>query len=141
MRRERTKRADDVTQTWRYGLYFLTPLFFFGLTAAAGLESPQGEKAAATVEVRLSEYAIGMPHTLPAGPTAFLVRNEGHKSHSFKIEGPKIDGQLEAIVRPGGTGSLEVTLQPGEYKVYCPIGSHAAKGMTMTLGVGEKPGE
>ena len=141
MRREPATQAYDFTQTWRYVFYLLVPVFFFGLTAAIAAEKPQGEKTAATVEVRLSEYAIGMPHTLPAGPTAFLVRNEGHKSHSFKIEGPKIDGQLEAIVRPGETGSLEVTLQPGEYKVYCPIGSHAAKGMTMTLVVGEKPGE
>jgi hypothetical protein len=29
-----------------------------------------------------------------------------------------------------------VTLQPGVYKVYCPIGSHASKGMAMTLAVG-----
>jgi len=140
MRREPLKQADDCAKTWRYAFYLLVPVFLFGLTAAIASEKPQGEKAAATVEVRLSEYAIEMPPTLPAGPTTFLVRNEGHKSHSFKIEGPKIDGQLEAIVRPGETGSLELTLQPGEYKVYCPIGSHAAKGMTMTLVVSEKQG-
>jgi len=118
----------------------LVPIFFLGflcLTAAFGAETPQA-KTAATVEVRLSEYAVEMPPTLPSGPTAFLVRNEGRKSHSFKIEGPGIDGMLEAILRPHGTGRLEVTLQPGEYKVYCPIGSHAAKGMTRPLVVEPK---
>jgi uncharacterized cupredoxin-like copper-binding protein len=140
MRREPMKQVDDFARSWRHTFYLLVPLIFFGLTAAAGSEQPQGEKAAGTVEVRLSEYAIQMPQTLPAGPTTFLVRNEGHKSHSFKIEGPKIDGQLETIVRPRETGTLQITLQPGEYKVYCPLGSHAAKGMTMTLVVSGKPG-
>lgn len=138
MKREPTKHGDDFAKTLRYVLYLLVPVFFFGLTAATGSENPQGEKTAARVEVHLSEYAIQMPQTLPAGPTTFLVRNEGHKSHSFKIEGPKTGFQLETVVRPQETGSLEVTLQPGEYKVYCPIGSHAAKGMTMTLVVSEK---
>ena len=43
-------------------------------------------------------------------------------------------------VRPRKTASLQVTLQPGEYKVYCPIGSHRSKGMKMTLVVSEKKG-
>jgi plastocyanin len=105
----------------------------FALTAAAGTDKPQGEKAA--VEVRLSEYAIQMPQTLPAGPATFAIRNEGQKSHSFRIEGPGIESSSVAILRPGETANLQVTLQPGEYKVYCPIGSHSAKGMTMKLTV------
>jgi len=127
----------------RYALYLLVPILFFGLTAAIGAEEPQQEKTAAPVEVRLSEYTIEMPHTLPAGPTSFLVRNEGKKIHSFKIEGPGIDELLSKPIKPGETGSLQVTLQPGDYKVYCPVGSHSIKGMTMTLtvtAVAPKPG-
>jgi uncharacterized cupredoxin-like copper-binding protein len=140
MRKETTKQADDFARTWRYALCLLVPVFFFGLTAAIGSEEPQGDKTAATVEVHLSEYAIEMPHTLPAGPTNFLVRNEGKKTHSFKIEGPGIDELLAAPVKPKAAGSLQVTLQPGEYKVYCPVGSHEAKGMTMKLSVTPKQG-
>ena len=123
----------------RHCTFFLVPLFLLGLAVASGSDKPQEQKTAATVEVRLSEYAIAIPRTLPAGPTTFLVRNEGHKNHSFKIEGPGIDGMLAASVRPRETGSLQVTLQPGDYPVYCPIGSHAAKGMTMTLVVRATP--
>jgi uncharacterized cupredoxin-like copper-binding protein len=119
-------------------LCLLPLILFFGLTAAIRSEEPQGDKTAGTVEVRLTEYAVEMPHTLPAGPTTFLVRNQGRKSHSFKIQGPGIDQMLEALVRPQQTGHLEVTLQPGEYTVYCPIGSHASKGMTMKLMVSKK---
>jgi len=81
-----------------------------------------------------------MPKTLPPGPTTFLVRNEGQKNHSFRIEGPGIEEMLATSVKPHATGSLQVTLQPGEYKVYCPMGSHAAKGMTTTLVVTAKQG-
>lgn len=104
-----------------------------GMTAAVfGAASP------ATVEVRLTEYAFDMPQTLPPGPTTFVLRNEGHKSHSFKLEGPGIEDMTPVIVKPNKTGTVQVTLQPGDYKVYCPIGSHSAKGMTMTLAVKAK---
>jgi plastocyanin len=93
------------------------------------------QKTPAPVEVHLTEYAIAMPKTLPAGPTTFTLSNDGKKSHSFKIEGPGLDELLAKPVRPHETATLQVTLQPGEYKVYCPIGSHSAKGMTMTLTV------
>jgi len=116
----------------KHVLSFLFALLL-GLTA---LEvCAQADKAASPVEVRLSEYSIDMPHTLPAGPTSFLVRNEGKKNHSFKIEGPGITGMLEKPIGPGATSTLTLTLQPGDYKVYCPIGSHETKGMTMTLKV------
>jgi hypothetical protein len=106
------------------------------MTVAGGLH--RLAEAADPVEVRLSEYAIEMPHTLPAGLTTFLVRNEGKNTHSFKIEGPGLAEMLAAPVRPRKTASLQVTLQPGDYKVYCPVGSHEAKGMTMTLVVTAK---
>jgi len=113
----------------------LIPILLLGLTAAMG-----AEKAASTVEVKLTEYTIEMPQTLPPGPTTFAVHNEGRKSHSFKIQGPGIDAMLEAVVRPKETGTLQVTLQPGDYEILCPVGSHAAKGMTMKLTVGSTAG-
>ncbi len=140
MRREPMKQTDDLSKTWRYAFCLLVPILLFGLTAAIGSEEPQGEKAAAPVEVRLSEYAIEMPQTLVAGPTTFLVRNEGKKIHSFKIQGPGVDELLAKPVPPQANGTLQVTLQPGEYKVYCPVGSHELKGMTRKLLVTAKQG-
>jgi uncharacterized cupredoxin-like copper-binding protein len=123
----------------RHAFHLLVPaLLLLGPTAAPGAETPQGEKTAA-VEVHLHEYAVEMPKTLPAGPTTFVVHNDGKKTHSFKIEGPGIDQILAQPVDPQTTGELKVTLQPGEYKVYCPIGSHEVKGMKTTLTVTAKP--
>ena len=118
----------------RKGLLLLGSILLLGLTAARAAE-PQGDKAAGTVEVHLSEYAIKMPDTLPAGPTTFVVHNDGKKIHSFRIEGPGLSEILAKPVEPEMTERLQVTLQPGEYKVYCPVGSHENKGMKTTLKV------
>jgi hypothetical protein len=139
MREEPRKQADDLSRTWRYAFCLLLPVLLFSLTAAVGSEEPQVDKAAAPVEVRLSEYAIEMPQTLVAGPTTFLVRNAGKKIHSFKIQGPGVEELLAKPVPPQASGTLQVTLQPGEYKVYCPVGSHELKGMTRKLVVTAKP--
>ena len=121
------------------GLSLLVPIFLLTLTAARSDEPPKGQ--AATVEVHVSEYSIKMPDTLLAGPTTFVVHNDGQKSHSFKIEGPGLaETILAKPVPPQSTENLDVTLQPGEYKVYCPIGSHEVKGMKLTLKVTPKPG-
>jgi uncharacterized cupredoxin-like copper-binding protein len=124
----------------RQGLSLLVPILLLGLTAASGSAEPQADKAAGTVDVHLSEYAIKMPDTLPAGPTTFVVHNDGNKTHSFRIEGPGFSEILAKPVPPQETENLQVTLQPGEYKVYCPVGSHEVKGMKMTLKVTAKQG-
>jgi uncharacterized cupredoxin-like copper-binding protein len=123
----------------RQAFLLLVPLCLAGLTAARGAEAPPKAPAAAAVEVHLKEYTITMPKTLPAGPTTFSVHDDGAKAHSFKIEGPGVEELLAKPLHPGETGTLQVTLQPGEYKVYCPIGSHSAKGMSITLTVTAKP--
>ncbi len=120
-------------------------LLLLGLTAlSAGFaaEDPKTDPGTpGKVTVRLSEYKVDLPATLPAGPTTFLVRNVGEKTHSFKIEGPGIttDTLLAKPVPPDSTAELQVTLVPGEYKVYCPIGSHEGKGMVKKLTVTAKP--
>src|SRR5215207_1846494 len=111
MRREPTSQVDELAKSRRHVFSLLLTIFLFGLTAATGSAAPQGDDAAARVEVRLSEYAVEMPQALSPGATLFVVRNEGRKSHSFKIEGPGVDDMLATVVRPHATGSLQVTLQ------------------------------
>ena len=122
----------------RETIHLLVFLLLVALTPAVRSEEPQ--KVPSPVEVRLTEYAFEMPHTLPAGPTTFLLRNEGKKNHRFKIEGPGIEELQSPSIKPHETGTLEATLQPGEYKVYFPLGNHSTKGMTMKLVVTEKQG-
>ena len=103
----------------------------------AGENLEHGETGAVgPVEVRLTEYAIQMPQEIPAGTTAFVIHNQGNVEHNFEIEGQGIEEKLPVPLAPGATGSLQVTLPPGEYKVYCPVADHESEGMTATLIVG-----
>ncbi len=92
------------------------------------------------VQVILSNMDIDMPSTLPEGRTLFTVRNEGDVEHSFEIEGQGIEKELEQHLQPGEVMTIEVDLQPGEYRVYCPVADHADRGMETTLTVTEGEG-
>jgi uncharacterized cupredoxin-like copper-binding protein len=88
------------------------------------------------VSVQLVDYEIHMPTSIPAGTTTFDVENTGKRKHSIEIEGNGIEVELEPVLAPGGKGSLTVELQPGTYKVYCPVGDHEKKhGMVTSLTV------
>jgi uncharacterized cupredoxin-like copper-binding protein len=62
-----------------------------------------------------------MPTTLAAGPTTFKVTNTGNKKHDFRIEGNGIKEKLKSNLKQGESGTLQVDLKPGKYKVYCPV--------------------
>ena len=88
-----------------------------------------------TVNVSLSEYKIDMPATVPAGPTIFKVSNVGEKTHTFKIEGNGLEEKLKENLKKGTSGTMQVDLKPGTYKVTCPVMGHNHKGMALDLTV------
>jgi glucose/arabinose dehydrogenase/uncharacterized cupredoxin-like copper-binding protein len=90
-----------------------------------------------TVQVSLVDGAIGMPDSLPAGPTVFEVTNNGTVEHNFEIEGQGIEQEFETDLQPGEIRTMEINLLPGEYEVYCPVGDHREHGMELTLTVTE----
>ena len=108
-------------------------LLWAGVSPAQGRAPQQSNE----VPVSLVDGAIEMPDTLPAGPTSFVVTNNGPHEHDFGIEGQGIDASFGVDMQPGETLTLEVNLTPGTYYVYCPVGNHAANGMEMSLTVTE----
>jgi hypothetical protein len=90
------------------------------------------------VEVRLREWAIDLPDTLPAGPVTFAVHNVGHDDHAFRIHGHGIDTATR-VLEPDLADTLAVTLAPGRYGIECPVKEpeeredHARLGMRRTL--------
>ncbi len=122
-------------------------LLFLGACAGGAPEAPAQEGAPAqeaqeeapagptVVEVSLTEFAIQMPAELPAGPIRFEVKNDGAFLHNIRIVGQGLDVALSSDLTGGQSGTLEVELPPGTYRVYCPVGSHAQRGMDMTLTV------
>jgi uncharacterized cupredoxin-like copper-binding protein len=97
--------------------------------------APAVTKQKGPVEVKLREFKIEMPTTLPAGVTTFKVTNTGSDVHSFEVEGNGIEKKLETRLEVGQTGLLQVTLKPGMYKVYCPVDGHRMIGMSLDLTV------
>jgi uncharacterized cupredoxin-like copper-binding protein len=99
-------------------------------TAAAMPDTAKG-----SVEVKLTEYKIEMPASVGAGAMTFKVTNTGEKTHGFEIEGNGIEKALKPRLKKGGSGSLQVDLKPGTYKVYCPVLGHKMRGMSLDLTV------
>jgi len=72
------------------------------------------------VDVTLTERRIEMDREIPAGKTAFVVRNNGKERQNFKIEGQGLDKEFMIAVAPNDTKTLNVELKRGEYKVFVP---------------------
>ncbi|HEY6784728.1 MAG TPA: hypothetical protein VI159_07235, partial [Gemmatimonadales bacterium] len=72
-------------------------------------------------------------------PVSFVVTNAGSIPHAFEVEGRGVE-QETAVIQPGDSAELTVTLRAGKYEVYCPVGndSHKKLGMEAQLDVGAK---
>jgi plastocyanin len=105
-----------------------------GFTAAPA-RRPSGDPAA--VNAKLSEWKVELSeHTITAGTVTFTVANVGSIPHAFEVEGQGIE-QETAVIQPGANATLTLTLKPGTYEVYCPVGeaSHKKLGMEAHLKV------
>ena len=100
--------------------------------------SSAGEAAtSSTLQAALVDFAVEMPETeLSAGTYTIEATNEGGASHDLVVEGPDgADVAATEILAPGASGSVEVTLEPGEYVFYCSVGTHRAMGMELVVTV------
>src|SRR6059058_1479673 len=107
------------------------------LGAVVGAASRPHLDVAAQVSVKLSEWNVGLSQaSIAAGPVTFVVTNAGSIPHGFEVEGPGIEQEIETI-QPGASDTLTLTLKPGSYEVYCPVGSdsHKKRGMDTHLKV------
>ncbi len=96
-----------------------------------------------TITITLSEFSIAPASlTVPLGePVTFVVTNAGGAQHNLtlELESRGIERRLFATnLRPGKTRQATFTLEvPGEWEMYCPVGSHRALGMQGTVVVAQ----
>ncbi len=93
--------------------------------------------AAVSVSAKLSEWKVELSErTVAPGPVTFTITNEGSIPHALEVEGQGIE-QETAVIPPGASATLTLTLKPGTYEVYCPVGadSHKKLGMMTHLRV------
>lgn len=109
------------------------------LLVACGGKQPEAQQVSQKVQVNLSDKSIEMPPSLPAGLTTFTVTNTGRHDHSFGITGPTGDKMLEKALKPGESGSLELHLDNGTYRIYCPIDQDRGEGTQIALDVRSAP--
>jgi len=107
------------------------------LGALVGAAPRSHPDAPSQVNVRLSEWKVELSQqTIATGAVRFAVTNAGSIPHGFEVEGQGIEKEIETI-QPGATDTLTLTLKPGTYEVYCPVGedSHKKLGMETHLKV------
>jgi plastocyanin len=85
-----------------------------------------------TVAVTMREFKFTLSKkTVPHGIVIFKLINRGKLAHDFKIAGHK-----SALIKPGKTGTLKVTIsKKGKYAYLCTVRGHAKAGMKGTLRV------
>jgi uncharacterized cupredoxin-like copper-binding protein len=98
--------------------------------AAAFVAAPAtAATTAAKVTVTATEFHFKLSAaSAPHGTVTFVLVNKGHLGHDFKIAGKKT-----AVIGPGKTAKLTVTLKPGKYAYSCTVPGHAAAGMKGTF--------
>src|SRR5437867_2172117 len=110
------------------------------LLAAVALAGPPAHRAPgdpAAVSAKLSEWKVELSEgTITAGTVTFTIANVGSIPHAFEVEGEGIEKETD-VIQPGASAKLTLTLQPGTYEVYCPVGndSHKKLGMETQLKV------
>jgi hypothetical protein len=97
-----------------------------------------GEPVIAVVDVKLTEYAIEMPRTMPPGPVTFSVTNAGTTEHNFEVEGEGIAKTFDTNLKPGETRNLPVELPAGTYTISCPVDNHQERSMQLEIRVAEQ---
>jgi Copper binding proteins, plastocyanin/azurin family len=118
-------------------LFLLIAAVAVGLlgVATAGYVAHAGS-AKTTVNVTEKEYSVTLtPRRVPVGVVRFVVHNKGLYAHALAVKVGTATKRT-ALIKPGSTATLIVTLKKGMTALWCPVPGHAARGMKATLAVG-----
>jgi hypothetical protein len=67
-----------------------------------------------TIAVQIGEDEVtASPRQFGAGPITLIASNQTPVGQKLKIDGPRLEREL--LIDPRDTGSLEVTVEPGDY--------------------------
>ena len=97
-------------------------------TSAAAVQAKTTLKLRADPQGAL-KFNTGTLHAKPGTVTIRLTNpSSSGKPHAVEIEG-KGKEKRSAVLDPGETGSVTMTVKKGTYEFYCTVGNHKAAGM------------
>ncbi len=96
--------------------------------AVAGVVAHAGP-AKTTINVTEREFKITVVGKPAAGVNRFVIKNTGKFAHALAVAGPGVKTKKSALIKPGKSAVLTVTLKSGAYSLWCPVPGHAAQGM------------
>ena len=108
--------------------------------AAEGGDEATAEAPPGAEELDLSAVPSGdlafEPEQLEAkaGTVTLTMENPSPIEHNVSLEGDGVDEEGETVGE-GGTSTVTVDLEPGEYTFYCSVAGHREGGMKGTLTV------
>lgn len=107
-----------------------------GSSGGADSGAAGGSETGTMVTVDETDFALELStDTFTPGVYTFTITNSGDTTHALEIEGPGVEDAAIDQLAPGDTAELTVTLESGDYTVYCPVANHADMGMTTTITV------
>lgn len=120
----------------------LTAVAVFGRETEAKAERAAGNQgstaAAKTITVTETEFKVQLPALtqLRGGKYTFVVKNAGKIQHDLAITGGSVAGTSKTpLLNPGQSGKLTVSLQTGNYTLYCTVPGHKEAGMVAKLSI------
>jgi plastocyanin len=88
------------------------------------------------VTVEETEYAIAVSTSeFSPGIYTFEIVNKGKVAHNLHIMGPGIEDAGSDNMASGHSTTLTVTLEVGEYILFCASGDHRTEGMQVNITV------
>lgn len=105
-------------------------------TAAVTPASGQAATNAVEIQATLREWGLDLSQTeVAAGTVRFVVGNTGQFPHNFTIKDASgtVLSKTPNFAAAQGPQTVEVTLAPGTYTVYCSLPGHEQRGQKNTL--------
>jgi uncharacterized cupredoxin-like copper-binding protein len=114
----------------RVSLLIATLVALVGIVAGPSVAA-RAHATGTAVTVTATEFHFKLSKTsVKHGSVTFTLKNAGKLGHDFKIGGKKT-----AVIGPGKTAKLTVTLKAGKQAYSCTVPGHAAAGMKGSLKV------
>ena len=109
-----------------------------GGCATLGLQQPGTADAPEVLTVVLTDTSIDVwPSLVARGKVGLEIINGGQLEHGVHVIGPGTDEQSDEFLTTGEHRRLWLKLGPGTFRIFCPDGDHAARGMSARLVVTE----